>query len=219
VKRGGVGLAALLLALAALALWASSRMTWVRVVSSDGLGEQQTSSLVGGTWAAATTPLAIAAIAAVAALFAIRGRWTVLLAVLVALVGVGAAVPAVQLIVSGVDPERAGALAELPGRAEVLSAEASRAPAALALLGGLLALAAAVVVARTSRSKAGLSARYDSPAVRRERAEQDVRSAAVDADEEPSERAIWDALDSGADPTVTDDATGVDDRPRGGETR
>ena len=50
-------------------------------------------------------------------------------------------------------------------------------------------VAAAVVVARTSRSKAGLSARYDSPAVRRERAEQDVRSAAVDADEEPSERA------------------------------
>ncbi|MGB7362223.1 MAG: Trp biosynthesis-associated membrane protein, partial [Rhodococcus sp. (in: high G+C Gram-positive bacteria)] len=75
-------------------------MTWVRVVSADGLGEQQTTSLDGGTWAAATTPLAIAAVAAVAALFAIRGRWTLLLAGLVALVAVAAAVPAAALLFS-----------------------------------------------------------------------------------------------------------------------
>ncbi|KIQ19659.1 TIGR02234 family membrane protein [Rhodococcus sp. MEB064] len=220
--RGGrstVGISAVLLALAALALWASSRMTWVTVVSSDGLGEQQTTRLVGGTWAAATTPLAIAAIAAVAALFAIRGRWTVVLAGLIALVAVAAAIPSVQLLVSGATADRAGSLAELPGRAEVISAEANRAPAALAFAGALLALAAAVTVARSARSTRGLSDRYDSPAVRRDRAEQTVLADPDDPAEEPSERAIWDALDSGLDPTLDRERRSGEGRSENGETR
>ena len=109
---------AVLLAIAALCLWAASRMTWVAVRSVDGLGEQRTSTLDGGVWAAATTPLAIALVAAIAAMFAIKGRWAILLGLLVALVAAAAAVPAVSLIAGGTDEARAGQLAELPARAD-----------------------------------------------------------------------------------------------------
>jgi uncharacterized membrane protein (TIGR02234 family) len=61
----------LLLAVAALCLWGASRMTWVEVTSSDGLGEERTSALAGGTWAAALTPLALTLVAAIAASFAV----------------------------------------------------------------------------------------------------------------------------------------------------
>ena len=196
---------ALLLAVAALCLWAASRMTWVGVESVDGLGERRTSTLDGGVWAAATTPLAIALVAAVAAMFAIKGRWAILLGSLVALVAVAAAVPAVSLIVGGTDDVRAGQLAELPARADVVALTVSRVPAFLVLFGALAALIAAVLLMRTPRQRGGLSSRYDAPAVRREQAERSFAApSADDADDaaEPSERAMWDALDSGLDPTV-----------------
>lgn len=219
-ERRTVGTAAVLLALAAVALWSSSRMTWVSVTSFDGLGVEQDTAIVGGTWAAATTPLAIAAIAAVAALFAIRGRWSILLAILVALVGLGAAIPAVQLIVGGAEADRGAALAELPGRAEVVAIAVSRAPAALALLGAVLALLAALVILRSTTTRTGLSSKYDSPAVRREKAEREALTATVD-DADVSERALWDALDSGVDPTVPSDTDGSprDDSSGGTEPR
>lgn len=219
MNRSSTGVSAVLLALSALALWASSRMTWVTVDSSDGLGQQQRTDLLGSTWAAATTPLAITAVAAVAALFAVRGRWSLLLAAAIVLIAVAAAVPAVDLLVSGVDPGRAGALAELPGRAEVTDAVASAAPAVLVLGGAVLAVVAAVGVARGSRSRAGLSARYDSPAVRRERAERSDLTTGSDEGEELSERAFWDALDSGNDPTVDRSAPRPDGRSDDDETR
>jgi len=220
--RRSLAVAVLLLALGAAALWASSRATWVRVVSSDGLGEPRAESLLGATWAAATTPLALVLIAAIAATFAVRGRWTVLVAAVVVLVAVAAAIPAVTLLVTTVDVGRAAALAELPDRAEVLSARASRWPAALAVLGSLLALVGAVTIARAAGSTRGLSSRYDAPAVRRERAEHaSETSASAAAAERPgksgdtgdvSERAFWDALDAGRDPTAPD-ATGTDRTP------
>ncbi len=211
--RRPLAVAVLLLALGAAALWASSRATWVRVVSSDGLGEPRVDSLLGATWAAATTPLALVLIAAIAATFAVRGRWTLVVAAVVVLVAVAAAVPAVTLLVTTVDLGRAAALAELPDRAEVLSADASRWPAALAALGSVLALVGAVTIARAAGSTRGLSSRYDAPAVRRERAGN--ASAAAERSEDSgdtgdvSERALWDALDAGRDPTAPD-ATGPD---------
>ncbi len=214
-SRRPLAVAVLLLALGAVALWASSRATWVRVVSSDGLGEPRAESLPGGTWAAATTPLALVLVAAIAATFAVRGRWTLLVAAVVVLVAVAAAVPAVSLMATTVDVGRAAALAELPYRAEVLSADASRWPAALATLGSLMALIGAVTIARAAGSTRGLSSRYDAPAVRRERAGHEaVAAAPTDAadDADVSERALWDALDAGQDPTAPD-ATGTDRAP------
>ncbi|MFD4368743.1 TIGR02234 family membrane protein [Rhodococcus sp. NPDC058521] len=189
------------LALAALALWASSRMVWVSFVSSDGLGEDRTVDLDGGTWAAALTPLALTLVAAIAASFAVKGWVLRVLGVLVALVGVAAAVPVVQLIVSGASDERSAQLAELPGRADVRDVHASFGPAALTAIGVVAALVAAVTLLRRPREDAGLSAKYDAPAARRAAAQRGNES----GDEPQSQRVMWDALDAGDDPTDNPD--------------
>ncbi|MBP1159116.1 putative membrane protein (TIGR02234 family) [Rhodococcus sp. PvR044] len=205
----------LLLAVAALCLWASSRMTWVRVESFDGLGGARTSELIGGTWAAATTPLALTLVAAIAASFAVRGWALRVVGLLVALVAVAAIVPAASLLIGGVDDDKAGRLAELPGRAEVTATEAFTLPAVLVLLGGVTALVAAVALIRKAGASAGLSSKYAAPAARREEA----GNRAATSKEPLSERMLWDALDAGEDPT-TGDVAGPNDQdgpePAGG---
>ncbi|AWK72323.1 hypothetical protein CBI38_12810 [Rhodococcus oxybenzonivorans] len=192
-------LAVLLLAVAAVCLWGASRMTWVEVTSSDGLGEQRTTVLDGGTWAAALTPLALTLVAAIAASFAVKGWALRVLGVLVAAVAVVAAVPAATVLVSGAPDEQAGRLAELPGRAVIDSVSVNQGPAVLALAGAVAALAAAVELARRPRVRAGLSSKYDSPAARRAAAQ---KTSADSADEPLTQRMLWDALDAGEDPTV-----------------
>ncbi|MGX6512836.1 TIGR02234 family membrane protein [Rhodococcus sp. SJ-2] len=205
VRRRSPALAALLLVVAAAALWASSRMTWVQVDSADGLGADRVTDLDGGTWAAATTPLALALLAAVAAAFAVRGRAVRIVAGAVALVAVAAAIPVVQLLGSGVDPDAAARVAGLPDRATVVATEIFPLPAILACLGACVALAAAVALWRTPSARTGLSSKYDAPAARREAA---ARGAA--ADEPMTERTLWDSIDAGHDPTVGDEDTDAD---------
>lgn len=189
--------AAALLAVAAAALWGAGRMTWVRVASADGLGADRVSDLSGSVWAAATTPLALALLAAVAAVFAVRGRALRVLAVAIAVVAVAAATPSVQLLLGGADSGTAAAVAELPDRATVTATEVSYLPALLALAGAGVALAAAVALWRTPSTHAGLSSKYESPAARRE-----ATARATENDEPVTERALWDALDAGLDPTT-----------------
>jgi uncharacterized membrane protein (TIGR02234 family) len=196
-RRRPAVVAALLLGLAALALWASSRMTWVTAYSSDGLGADRTLTLDGGTWAASLTPLALVLVAAIAASFAVRGWALRIVAVAVAAVGIAAGVPAVGLLGGGADPEDAARIADLPVRATVTATDIAYGPAVLALAGAVAALAAAVVLWRTPRSQAGLSSKYDSPAARREAA-----ARGGTGDEPVTERALWDALDAGEDPTL-----------------
>ncbi|NLE78842.1 MAG: TIGR02234 family membrane protein [Rhodococcus sp.] len=195
------------LALAAVALWASSRMVWVSFASADGLGEERAVDLDGATWAAALTPLALVLVAGIAASFAVKGWLLRGLGVLVALVGVAAAVPVVQLVTSGVSESKAAQLAELPGRAEVRDIEVSYGPAVLAAVGVVLALIAAVTLLRRPMRGAGLSSKYDAPATRREA----VQRAGEPEGGAPTQRVMWDALDAGDDPT-----DGPDERPTGG---
>ncbi|WP_037141946.1 TIGR02234 family membrane protein [Rhodococcoides fascians] len=194
----------------ALCLWGSSRMTWVHVISSDGLGEDRATDLLGSTWAAASTPLALALVAAVAASFAVRGWASRVLAVLVGLVAVGAGIPALQALVSDVSEARAADLAELPGRADVVGAEAFTLPAVVALVGALCAALAAVMLLRKPTARKVLSSKYDAPAARREEVARRAsaaassatdRAASNDEGEDLTERMLWDALDAGEDPT------------------
>ncbi|AOW94692.1 hypothetical protein BFN03_09165 [Rhodococcus sp. WMMA185] len=175
-------------------------MTWVEVTSADGLGEERTSALVGGTWAAALTPLALTLVAAVAASFAVKGWALRVLGVLVAAVAVSAAVPAILLLMVGASYDEAGRLAELPARAVVQSVDIYAAPAILVLVGALAALAAAAELMSRPRAEAGLSSRYDSPGARRAAAEKGGTA----ADGPVTQRALWDALDAGEDPTAGD---------------
>lgn len=203
--RGSAVLPVVLLVVAAACLWGASRMTWVSVTSSDGLGESRTDDLVGSTWAAAA-PLALVLVAAVAASFAVRGWASRVLALLIAVVAIAAAIPAVRLLAAGASDSEAAALAELPARAEVTMTTASTLPALITLAGALCAFAAAALSIRKSFGPQVLSSKYAAPAVRRDevaRRAAGTTSAvgAQDEGEDLTERMMWDALDAGEDPT------------------
>ena len=203
--RSTTVLTTLLLGLAAVALWGSSRMAWVQVTSSDGKTLARTTDLDGGTWAAAMTPLALTLLAAVAASFAVRGWAVRVVGLLVGLVGVAVAIPAVQLLVSGADADRAADLAELSSHLEEVSAESSVLPPLLALVGAVAALAAGVLLMRKPKARAGLSSKYDNPAARREAAAKLGQGNKESTDEPVTQRMLWDALDAGEDPTLDTD--------------
>lgn len=191
----------ILLALGAALLWVSSRMTWVRVTSADGLGMAQTGDLGGSTWFGALTPLALALLTAIAAVLATRGWVRRVVGVLVALLAAAAAVPPVALLTgTAATGDRAAALADLPGRADVVDVVTFALPAAVALAGAVAAFAAGVLLTRKPPATAGLSSRYDAPAARRA--------------QPSSERTFWDALDAGQDPTID-----TEPPPRPGEQR
>lgn len=208
-SRGTAVPRTLLLALSAAALWGSSRMTWVHLTSSDGKTLERTTDLDGSTWAAAMTPLALALLAAIAASFAVRGWALRVVGLLVALVAIAVAVPAVQLLVSGASADRAVELAELSGHPEDLSTTVSVLPALLALVGAVAALGAAVLLMRKPPVRGGLSSKYDNPAARREAAAKLGQGDKPASDEPVTQRMLWDALDAGDDPTVADGDDGV----------
>lgn len=208
-SRGTAVPRTLLLALSAAALWGSSRMTWVHLTSSDGKTLERTTDLDGSTWAAAMTPLALALLAAIAASFAVRGWALRVVGLLVALVAIAVAVPAVQLLVSGASADRAVDLAELSGHPEDLSTTVSVLPALLALVGAVAALGAAVLLMRKPPVRGGLSSKYDNPAARREAAAKLGQGDKPASDEPVTQRMLWDALDAGEDPTATDGDDGV----------
>ncbi|MFD6158230.1 TIGR02234 family membrane protein [Nocardia sp. NPDC060256] len=214
-RKSPIG-ALVLLAVAAAALWGSSRMTWVTVTSTDGLTEPRTDHLNGGVWFGALTPLALVLLASIAAVLATRGWLRRVLGVVLALVAAVAAVPAFALLTnSGKIAERAAKLAELPARAQVGEATTSVLPAVLALLGALAAFAAGGLLARMPQDTARLSGKYDNPVVRRAAATEQVTKQRDDAAEpgstQLSERVLWDALDAGTDPT--EDAVNSGGRP------
>nr|WP_322003056.1 TIGR02234 family membrane protein [Rhodococcus qingshengii] len=184
-------------------------MTWVHLTSSDGKTLERTTDLDGSTWAAAMTPLALALLAAIAASFAVRGWALRVVGLLVALVAVAVAVPAVQLLVSGASADRAVDLAELSGHPEDLSTTFSVLPALLALVGAVAALGAAVLLMRKPPVRGGLSSKYDNPAARREAAAKLGQGDKPASDEPVTQRMLWDALDAGEDPTATDGDDGV----------
>ena len=205
-RRGSAALPVALLVVAAACLWGASRMTWVRVTSFDGLGESRTDELLGSTWAAATTPLALVLVAAIAASFAVRGWASRVLALLIAVVAVAAAIPAVRLLTAGASDSESAALAELPARAQVSMTEVSVLPAIVTLVGAVCAFAAAVISIRKTFAPQVLSSKYDAPAVRRDEVARRARTTASgagvqDEGEDLTERMMWDALDAGEDPT------------------
>jgi len=136
----------------------------------------------------------------------VRGWASRVLAVLIAVVAVSAAVPAVRLLTAGASDSESAALAELPARAQVSMTEVSILPAIVTLIGALCALVAAVVSIRKTAASQVLSSKYDAPAVRRDEVARRVRSSSFDngvqdEGEDLTERMMWDALDAGEDPT------------------
>lgn len=190
--------AQMVLLVAAAGLWAASRFTWVEVSSFDGLGHPKTTELNGATWSTALIPLALLLVAAAAAALAVRGWPLRILSVLVAAASAGMGYLAVSLwVVPDVAP-RATRLAEVPV-VELLDTERFHTGAAVTLAAAVLSLVGAVLLMRSAAKGRADTARFSRGA-----------APAAEPSEVLSERAIWDALDEGDDPTR--DEPGPDSR-------
>ncbi len=190
-------IAQLSLVLAALALWVASRMPWVDVTSSDGLGQPKSTTLTGASWSTALVPLALVALAAAVAALAVRGWVLRLVGVLVAAATVGMGYLGIGLWVIRDVAVRASDLAEIPITA-LRGTQRHYGGAALTVVAAALALTGAVLLVRTAARSGSMPAKYAAPAAKREVARRDQR------DDGMTERMIWDALDEGRDPTAAD---------------
>ena len=203
---------ALLLVGAAL-LWIASRMVWLDVVAFNDQSGEARRSLVGADWQPALVPLALGALAAVAAVALVRGTGARAVGAVIMLLGL--ATGALLLATVGdVDEGRvhsavtgeqdlgrtnAGpgttATQTVPEWSEIT--EVSTRPAGPALTGaGAVALIAAGVIpiVRPAR-KVQRDDRYVTPAARREQPEPG------DAATADTGRDLWQELDDGRDPT------------------
>jgi uncharacterized membrane protein (TIGR02234 family) len=242
IRRRNVRTAAILLVLAAAALWGASRLPWATLTAQDGLSPERDFTVHGSDWSPWLTPVAIVLVAAVAATVALKGWALRLTALVVAVIGIVSVLPVISLL-TGKDPGAYAARSiDLAGRYQVASVDTRPWVAIVVVVGAVLAVAAATVLLRVARGGASMSSRYRSPAARRAELEETVfaeraaqqRSAGSplppaapdDGSEQVTERMLWDAQDTGADPTdpsatspTAPDGRPDDDPPTGAGTR
>ena len=188
-----IRLAQLLLLVSAGALWVASRMVWVEVQSFDGLGQPKTTALTGGSWSTALIPLAAILLVAAVAPIAVRGWRLGLLALIIAGVSAVMAYMAISLWVIRDVAVRAAHLAEVQV-ADLMGTQRHHGGAVLTLVAAIGALVGAVLLMRSVAKPRPEVDRYE----RRRSAPSPNDGAST------SERAIWDALDEGRDPTDPD---------------
>jgi uncharacterized membrane protein (TIGR02234 family) len=182
----------LLLVLSAGALWVASRMVWVEVQSFDGLGQPKATALNGASWSTALVPLAVLLVAAALAALAVRGWPLRLLAVLVAAASAGMAYLAISLWVIRDVAVRASHLGDVPVT-NLVGTQRHYGGAIVTLVAAVVTLVGAVLLVRSAVRATREPTRYE-----RRPAPSPQEATA------PSERAIWDALDEGRDPTDPD---------------
>ena len=188
-SRGTLALMLLLTALgAALVLTAVGR-TWAEGVAPGTAGGRIAISASGSKLTGLPTGMALVAMAAAVAVFAVRGRARLLVGLLTALAGVGAVAGA---LIGRTDTAGLHALAAAQlGLTSAHAEEITRTGWPwVALAGGLLLVAAGVVTARFGRNWPAMGSRYEAPTSRR---------TAAPAGNSPAD--LWKALDRGEDPT------------------
>ncbi|MCX5196741.1 TIGR02234 family membrane protein [Streptomyces sp. NBC_00249] len=189
--RRSVAVALLLGALGATVVLLASGRVWARGSAAVGGGSLPLTA-DGRAVTGLPAALAIVGLAALVAVFAVRGRSRLLVSGLLALSGLGAALAAVAAADDrrALDERAATATADTAARVVELSHTAwpyvTASGAVLILLAGLLAL-------RFGRSWPAMGGRYERDGSPRTR-----RPAAVDPDR-PED--LWKALDRGEDPT------------------
>lgn len=202
-----IGIAQVLLVVAAAALWTASRLPWVVIRTFDELGPPKEVTLSGATWSTALVPLAMLLLAAAVAALAVRG-WP--LRLLAGLLAAGSFAVAYLGVSLWVIPDVAPRGAELAHVSVVTLVGSGRhyAGAVAAVLAAVCTLVAAVLLMRSAAHADG--AKYAAPGARRStRPRTDADAETSKSVSDMSERTIWDALDEGRDPT---------DRPHGSDT-
>ncbi|MBP2702289.1 TIGR02234 family membrane protein [Microbispora sp. RL4-1S] len=193
----------------ALALLAAGRI-WATVTFDAQAGPLSAGhvSLTGGDLAAVLTPAVLAALAAGAAVLATRGLARRIVATVISLCGV--------VVLSGVwrgtrpaavvaAAREHAATAMVPATGAAEQAMTWVWPLATAL-GGLVLVAAGAVAAVVGGRWPGMSGRYDRPGTgsgaREADRDGDGAAARRPRRQVGSERALWDAIDEGEDPTA-----------------
>ncbi|TXI42006.1 MAG: TIGR02234 family membrane protein [Mycobacterium sp.] len=199
-----IRLAQLLLVLAAVGLWIASRLTWVTIRSSDGLGQPKTAALSGATWSNALLPLAVLLLAAAVAGLAVRGWLLRGVAVLIAAVSLALGYLGVSLMQMPDISVRGADLAQVPV-VSLVGSERHLGGAAITIVAAVGALLAAVLLMRAAPG-GHPNGKYATPAARRSAARTGDGAGAV------SERGMWDALDEGRDPTEAADESETEGR-------
>nr|WP_081539839.1 TIGR02234 family membrane protein [Kitasatospora sp. SID7827] len=171
---------------AALVLTAVGR-TWAEGVVSGIGGSRIAVTASGAKLTALPTATALVAMAAAVAVFAVRGRWRVLVGALTVLAGAGAVAGALigSTDTAGLHALAAGQLGLSSGRAEEITRTVWP---WVALAGGVLLVAAGALTARFGAGWPSMGARYEAPS----------RTGPARA-ESPAD--LWKALDRGEDPT------------------
>ena len=166
-----------LLVLGAGALWLSSRLTWSWSRQPTPLRGVQVVSVHGAAVSSALVPLAVLALAAVAAVLAIGGWGRRLVGLLVGVAGV----VAVWAGTSGLSAVFGAHPVGYPV-SQVLFGHG------LAMLAGLLLVAASVLVVRNAARLPRMGAGYQTPSAAKRRRDPDTE--------------LWQALSEGHDPTA-----------------
>jgi len=192
-----IRIAQLLLVIAAGALWAASRLTWVEVSSFNGLGQPKTVTLSGGGWSTLLVPLAAVLLAAAVAAFVAKTWRLRLMAVVIAAISAVLAYLAISLWAIRDAAVRAAHLADVPV-ADLVGTQRHYGGAVVTLFAAVVTLVAAVLFLRSRANIGSESDKYSAPARRREAARRQDPGSAT------SERMMWDALDEGRDPTDAD---------------
>jgi uncharacterized membrane protein (TIGR02234 family) len=213
-SRLTIGIAQVLLVVAAGALWTASRLPWVVIRSFDGLGLPKEVTLSGASWSTALLPLALLMLAAAVAALAVRGWQLRALAGLLAAASLAVGYLGVSLWAIPDVAVRGADLAHI-SVVSLVGSERRYSGAVAAVLAAVCTLAAAILLMRSASifgSARQGATKYVAPATRRSVARRDdTDGAMLEKPETPemSERMIWDALDEGRDPT---------DRPRESDT-
>lgn len=225
-QRARLMVPVLLLFVSALLLWIASRVTWLDVATFNHQSGEIARSLLGTDWQPALMPVALGAVAAVAAVALVRGVGARAVGGVIALLGVAAG----GLMLSGLgEPDAERAHAVVTGDQEIGRTDAGpgtgdtqRVPEwsqvtglvthplgpLLTGAGALTLLGAGVVVIVRPAHRVRGDDRYVTPAARRDvRAETSpepghrATSGADGATPGDSGRDLWQELDEGRDPT------------------
>ena len=203
---------ALLLLLAAAALWIASRMVWLDVVAFNDQSGEARRSLTGSDWQPALVPLALGALAAVAAVALVRGAGARAVGAVITVLGL--ATGALLLSTVGdVDEQRVHAAVtseeelgrtnagpgttdaqSVPEWSEITEISTRSSGPVLTGAGAVALIAAGVIPVLWPMRRVQRDDRYVTPAARR--GDPEPGGATPDAD-----RDLWQELDDGRDPT------------------
>ncbi|MDO5031440.1 TIGR02234 family membrane protein [Corynebacterium sp.] len=206
-RRGARGLGALLVFIAAVGLWLSSRLTWAKAAVEDDKSGASVVDIDGSLWSLELVALSLVLLVGCVAMLGLRRTARRVVAIVTALAAAAAAWRPVSLLTYGADPLRAQNLlqggssdtavgsARIAEWATVVSVEVEKAGPLLAILACALGLFGAVMVASNPGAEKARSSKYETPAARQEKLEEELKTS------HDSGRVLWDALDADIDPT------------------